>query len=946
MTSAARTSSALFLVVLISLFVGCGSSTKPIAVQLTSSASALDQAQTATLTASVTNDSKSAGVQWAVAGGGSLSNMSTTGATYVAPSSVTSAFRASITATSISDPSKSASVQIEVSPLPGITTTTVPAATAGIGYSATINASGGSGPFTWSITSGTLPAGLSLGASTGSSVTIVGTPTQAGTSSITIMVKDSTGAAASQGLTITVQPPPALAIKTSSLPAAEAGISYSQTLQATGGIPPYQWTITSGSLPTGLTLNPSSGAISGTPTVVATSNFTVKVTDSQTPTPASTTANLSITVNNPPLQITTTTLPQGVINVTYSSTALLTAIGGTQPYTWSISSGSLPSGLMLNSSTGLISGKPTAAGTSSFTAKVTDSSTPTAQTATANLSITVNAALAVSTASLPSGIIGTAYSTTLVASGGLTPYSWSLTTGSLPAGLSLNSTSGVISGTPTTAVTSNFTVTVSDAETPADTANASLSIVISSASCPNNGNFHGHYSAAMEGWNTDSTAQLDASAASFIADGAGNITSGNLDTTDSTSGHQSGTFTGTYCLAANNLGTMTLKLGAPYSTTNTLAFTVDSTAKNGRIMFYDTTNTKEVGPLLQQDTSAFLTSKIDGDYAFGLVGVDGVGGANRFAVAGQFSSDGKGNLSGIVDGDDIFSGVSSQVTLTASDLTVASNGRGTVTLNFAGGNMNFSLQFAFYVVSATEVLMVEIDGPQTGHPLLVGEALQQSSSAFTDAALSGDAIVGTESLTNGTEPSISGGIASASGNGTQITLSLDQNVGGTVGTFSGSGAYSVASNGRVTLSGSGLGSNPPVLYLVTSNGGFVVGTDSAVSYGQFYPQVGSGFTNSSFDGAFTGGSNHPQDDLVSEELDSVSADGNGRLTGTSETNVNGGNPSQASVSATYVVSSNGRVVVTENGSESAILYVVNSDQVLVIPVDSGDSNPKLSWWLQ
>jgi hypothetical protein len=248
-------------------------------------------------------------------------------------------------------------------------------------------------------------------------------------------------------------------------------------------------------------------------------------------------------------------------------------------------------------------------------------------------------------------------------------------------------------------------------------------------------------------------------------------------------------------------------------------------------------------------------------------------------------------------------------------------------------------------VSATEVLMVEIDGPQTGHPLLVGEALQQSSSAFTDAALSGDAIVGTESLTNGTEPSISGGIASASGNGTQITLSLDQNVGGTVGTFSGSGAYSVASNGRVTLSGSGLGSNPPVLYLVTSNGGFVVGTDSAVSYGQFYPQVGSGFTNSSFDGAFTGGSNHPQDDLVSEELDSVSADGNGRLAGTSETNVNGGNPSQASVSATYVVSSNGRVVVTENGSESAILYVVNSDQVLVIPVDSGDSNPKLSWWL-
>jgi hypothetical protein len=300
----------------------------------------------------------------------------------------------------------------------------------------------------------------------------------------------------------------------------------------------------------------------------------------------------------------------------------------------------------------------------------------------------------------------------------------------------------------------------------------------------------------------------------------------------------------------------------------------------------------------------------------------------------------------MADGNDIFSGVSSQVSLTASDFTVASNGRGTVTLTFNGGNMNFSLDFAFYVVSASELLLLETDGPMTAHPLLVGQALQQSSSGFTDTALSGNAILGTQALSNGTAASVSGGIVSASGNGSSISFSFDQNVGGTVGTFSGSGTYSVASNGRVTLSGSGLGSNRPVFYLVNTNQGFVIGTDSAITYGQFYAQSGSGFNNGSLSGLFTGGSDFPQDFLVSEEIDSVNFNGSGSLTGNTETNVNAGSPSQSAISSSYVASSNGRVVVSQSGSHTAILYIVSSDEVLVIPVDSDDSNPKLSWWLQ
>ena len=942
MTSAGRLSAALVLFILISLFLGCGSSSQPISVSLAAARNAIDQAQSTVITATVLHDAKNAGVQWGVSGGGSFSATSSTSATYLAPPSVTNSFVATISATSITDPSKSAIAQIIVNPLPIVTTTTLQAATAGTTYFANIDISGGSAPYNWSITSGALPPGLTLQGGSRGAASIAGEPTGPGSSSFTVTVKDASGATASQALTLTVNPPAPLTITTTSLPAAEVGIAYSQNLQATGGVPAYSWSLTAGSLPAGLTLS-SSGTISGTPTTVGTSSFTVKVTDSETPTPNSTTANLSITVNNPPLTITTTSLPQGTVDFAYSSAVAV--IGGTKPYTWSISAGALPNGLTLNTSTGQISGTPSKTGAFQFTVSVTDSSTP-QQNASAKFTITINAALAITTSSLPSGSVGTAYSTTLAATGGVTPYSWSVSSGSLPAGLSLASSTGIISGTPTTAGTSNFTITVSDAETPADTASASLSIIISTAACPNNANLHGNFAAAMEGWNTDAAAVASASAASFIADGAGNISSGNLDTDDADQGHQSGTFTGTYCMASNNLGTMKLNLGAPYNTTNTFAFTLDAAGINGTIMFYDSTNTKEIGPMRQQNTSDFSTASINGNYAFGMIGVDAAGN-NRFAVAGQFNSNGLGTLSGLADGDDLLAGVSSQVTLNASDLTVASNGRGTVTLNFSGGDMNFSLEFAFYVVSSSELLLIETDGPQTGHPLLVGQALEQSSGGFTDASLDGNSILGVQSLANaGTSPSVTGGIINASGNGTSVSFSFDQNAGGTVGTFSGSGAYSVASNGRVTFNGSGLGSNPPVLYLVAKNQGFAVGTDSAVTYGQFYAQSGSDFTDASFNGNFTGGSNRPQDDQVSEEVDAVTANGAGSLTGTSDTNVNGGSPSQGSISDTYTVSSSGRIVVTTSGAQTAILYIVSADQVLVIPVDSGDVNPKISWWIQ
>ena len=166
-----------------------------------------------------------------------------------------------------------------------------------------------------------------------------------------------------------------------------------------------------------------------------------------------------------PLVITTSSLPQGTVNAGYLAT--LTATGGVTPYSWSIIGGSLPNGLGLNPSTGVISGTPSAAGNFAFTVQVSDSQNPSA-TNSKPLSITVNPAPVappnITTTSLPNGQRNVSYSQTVQATGGVTPYAWSLASGALPAGLTLNGSTGVISGTPTRKGNSTFVIRVRDSQ--------------------------------------------------------------------------------------------------------------------------------------------------------------------------------------------------------------------------------------------------------------------------------------------------------------------------------------------------------------------------------------------------------------------------------------------------------------------------------------------------
>ncbi len=237
-----------------------------------------------------------------------------------------------------------------------ITSTSLPPATVGTTYSDSLAASGGSGGYNWSASG--LPAGLTM--STGGQIT--GTPTTGGSFSVSVTVKDSSQNTATATLTLTVAG--GLSITSTSLPSATVGVAYSQTLSAAGGSGRgYSWSASG--LPQGLSLS-TAGQITGTPAAPGSFPVTVTVKDS-----AQTTATATLTLQvNTSLQITTTSLANGVIGQAYS--ASLSASGAVGNVTWSLTGGALPAGLSL-ASNGTIAGTPAATGDFTFTIQAVDS---------------------------------------------------------------------------------------------------------------------------------------------------------------------------------------------------------------------------------------------------------------------------------------------------------------------------------------------------------------------------------------------------------------------------------------------------------------------------------------------------------------------------------------------------------------------------------------------
>jgi hypothetical protein len=344
---------------------------------------------------------------------------------------VTGTYTVGITVTnSIGTTTKNLAFVVNAAPV--ITSTTLADAKSGTAYSQTVTATGTPAP-TFSATG--LPATLSINSATG---IISGTPTAPGTYTVSVTAVNS---AASVSKTLTLQINDSPAITTASLPTGTVGTAYSQTVTATGTPTP---TFTATGLPAGLSIS-STGVISGTPTTATSYTASITVTNSV----GTSSKSFGIVVYSKP-SVTTPTLPNGLTGVSYSQTVVAT---GSPAPTFSVTTGTLPTGLSLNSSTGVVSGTPTAVGSYIFTVTATN----TAGTASQGYTVVINAVPVITTATLSNGTAGTVYSTTVAATGTPTP-TFSVSSGSLPTGLSLNTTTGVISGTPSAAASYGFSI--------------------------------------------------------------------------------------------------------------------------------------------------------------------------------------------------------------------------------------------------------------------------------------------------------------------------------------------------------------------------------------------------------------------------------------------------------------------------------------------------------
>ncbi|GAA4208948.1 hypothetical protein GCM10022289_33650 [Pedobacter jeongneungensis] len=323
-------------------------------------------------------------------------------------------------------------------------------------------ATGGTGPYTYTATG--VPPGLTFNPATRE---ITGTPTQPGTYNIPVTVVDANGNTLTSNYTVKITDP--LLLPTATLADGTTGTVYTTQIipTATGGTTPYTYSATG--LPPGLTFNPATKAITGTPTTAGTYTVPVTVTDADGKT---VTTNYSITVNNP-LVLPAATLPDGTEGAVYATQTLPAATGGVGPFTY-VATG-VPAGLSFNPATREITGTPTQAGNYTIGVTVTDSQ---GKTASNNYLLKVNGTLTLPTRTLPNGVVGTSYlpQTLPAVSGGVGPYTYAAT--GLPPGLSFNPTTREITGTPTQGGNYTISVTATDANNNKATTTYALAVTV------------------------------------------------------------------------------------------------------------------------------------------------------------------------------------------------------------------------------------------------------------------------------------------------------------------------------------------------------------------------------------------------------------------------------------------------------------------------------------
>ena len=464
----------------------------------------------------------------------------------------------------------------------------------------------------------------------------------------------------------------------------------------------------------------------------------------------------------------------------------------------------------------------------------------------------------------------------------------------------------------------------------------------------NNAELNGNYAFNFTGVSGNgTTSSVFGAVGRFTADGAGNLTNGELVTNGVGAGATSPqAFTGTYVIGVDNRGVMTLNIGGGSAK---LAFAMMANG-NAQFIEFDAaggSGTIGSGTMEKADTTAFSTARIAGDYAFGAAGFDNAN--NRAAIEGRLTSNGTGTFTNAA-GDVNAYGTDYAMNFTAANYTVSNpaTGRGTMNLAFTFGGTPDSLNFVFYVVNSGKLLVMESDVVTTATPLLNGVVVQQHTPAggFTNASLNGNMVIHLTGLSmcgsaSGV-PKAGAGLLTANGSGA-FSLTYDENFCRGPNSFSDApGTYSVASNGRTSIT---VGGFNLVAYLVNLNQIFLFVSDVNVLFGFGEPQAAGSFTNSTLKGTYAGFATNPVDFGVVVFSGEFAADGaapTGSMTGTEDIGAPSGPNPGVPFKATYSVSpspANGRgtMTVTSGTGGNAVIYMISASKFVAVSLN--DPNP-------
>jgi len=463
----------------------------------------------------------------------------------------------------------------------------------------------------------------------------------------------------------------------------------------------------------------------------------------------------------------------------------------------------------------------------------------------------------------------------------------------------------------------------------------------------NNAELNGNYAFTFRGISGNVvTSSVFGAVGRFTADGAGNLTNGELDTNGVGGRTAAQSFTGTYSIGADNRGVMNLNISGSSAR---LAFAMMADG-NAQFIEFDASGgsgTIGSGTMEKADTTAYSTARITGDYAFGAAGLDN--GNNRAAIEGRFTSNGTGTLTNAA-GDLNGYGTAYSMNFTAANYAVSNTatGRGTMQLAFTFGGTPDTLNFVFYVVNSRKLFVMESDAVSNTTPLLNGVVVHQQIPAggFSNASLNGNMVIYLTGLSTCTNmagvPKAGAGLLTAKGSGA-LSLTWDENYCHASNGFSdAAGTYSVASNGRTSIT---IGGFSLVAYLVNLNQIFLFVSDSNVLFGFGEPQAAGSFTNSALKGKYAGYTTNPAAFGVVVFSGEFSADGTtptGNITGTEDIGAPTGPNQGAAFNATYSISpspTNGRgtMTVTSGTGGNAVIYMISPSKFVAVSLN--DPNP-------